>query len=505
MEDHRNDNKRIAKNTLIIYINLFLNVLIGLYSSRLVLQALGVSDFGLFNVVGGVALLFLFISNALSSTTYRFVNMEMGKPDGDINRVFNVCRVLHIGLALILFILIEVSGTWYINHFLNVDPGKEADAMFVFQLATLVMCLGVINTPYSSLFSAMEKFLFSSLVNIIGKLIEFGLVIWLLSYGGNRLRAYAIIMITSTVVPFVVYHFSCYRRWPEFVKWKVVPGWHHYKEVIVFSNYNLLSGIAGMARSQGAALLINYFFGTAVNGAFAVAKNVERHVSSFSNRFQDAAGPQVTQNYSAGNNERVYFLISRTGKYSMLMLLLAFFPLWTEVGFVLDVWLDEVPDGALTFCRIILLVMLVAATDGGLWIIVNASGKVASFRIVFSLLTVSCLPIGFFVLRSGAPPYVLLYLFVIADLIWRVAQLWMAHRILHFPVLQFCRDAYLPVAAVFSLMVVCVLLTSLIPWDTTIWHLGRLLLILLLTTTVILFVGLKANERQKVFNHFLHR
>ena len=124
MADHHNDNKRIAKNTVVVYFNLFLNLAIGLVSSRLVLQALGVSDFGLYNVAGGVAILFSFISNSLAGTTFRFVNVEMGKPDGDVNRVFNVCRVLHIGMAILIFVLVELGGIWYINRFLNVDPGK---------------------------------------------------------------------------------------------------------------------------------------------------------------------------------------------------------------------------------------------------------------------------------------------------------------------------------------------------------------------------------------------
>lgn len=505
MADHQNDNKRIAKNTLIIYINLFLNMLIGLYSSRLVLQALGVSDFGLYNVAGGVALLFAFIANALNATTFRFVNVEMGKPDGDVNRVFNICRTLHVVLAILLFILVEIGGIWYIQHYLNVEPGKEKDAMFVFQVAAITMCLGVMNVPYSSLFNAMEKFLFSSTVNIIGKLIEFSLVIWLLSYSGNRIRAYAIIMVTSTVIPFVVYHLASYRRWPEYVKWEFIKGWHNYKEAIVFSNYNFLSGAAGIARSQGAALLINFFFGTVVNGAFAVAKTMDRHVLSFANRFQEAAGPQVIQSYSSGDKDRIYFLTSRIGKYSMLLMTLAFFPLWAEMDFVLHLWLAEVPEGALTFCRLTLLMVFVTVTDGGIANVVFASGKVARFQTGFSIVTLSCIPLGFFVLKAGAPAHMLLVLFLIADIFWRAVQLWMAHRILEFPSLSFCRDAYLPVAVVCLLIAGSLFLTSLLPWDTTLWHLSRLLLILFLTAAAVFFIGLKGGERRRIINHVFHR
>lgn len=498
MPNNSRANKRIAKNTLVIYANLFLNMLIGVISSRFVLQALGVSDFGLYNVAGGIALFFAFISNALSSTTTRFVNVEMGKPNGDVNRVFNVCRLLHIAMAVFVLILIEIGGVWYINHYLNVEFAKTEDAMFVFQTAAVVLCLGVINVPFSSLFNATEKFFFSSMVSVVGKLIEFGLVIWLLTYSGNRLRMYAIIMTTATVVPFVVYHVFCYLKWPGYVKWRFVREWSHYKEVLAYSNFNLLSGAAGMARNQGAALLINYFFGTTVNGAYAVAKHMERHLALFAHRFQDAAAPQITQNYTNGNHDRVYYLTSRIGKYTMLITMIAFFPLWSELGLVLDIWLAKVPEGALTFCRLILLLIMVSVTDGGIGHVINASGKVARFRMAYSLLLLLCIPIGFITLKAGASPYILLILFIVADVIFRISQLWMVHRVLQFPVWRYCMDVYLPVALVFMVMTLCLFLTSLAPWDSMTWHLCRFGGILLLTVGVAFYVGLRKSERDHI-------
>lgn len=504
MEDP-NDNKRIAKNTLIIYINLFFHMLIGLFASRLVLEALGVSDYGLYNVAGGVVLVFTFISNSLAGTTFRFVNVEKGKTDGDVNRIFNICRVLHIAMAFLMFLLIEIGGVWYINHYLNVEPGKEDDAMFVFQTAAIVMGLGILNVPYSSLFNANEKFLLTTIVTLTGKLIELCLVIWLLNYGGNRLRVYAVIMITTTVLPFISYHLFSYLKWPKYVKWKFVRGWHHYKEALVFSNYNLLSGAAGMARSQGCALLINFFFGTAVNGAYAVAKAIEWHVASFSNRFQEAAAPQVTQNYSGGKSDRVYYLTSRIGKYSILMMLLAFFPLWAEMEFVLDLWLVDVPDGAASFCRLVLLAVLVSITDGGIGNVINASGKVAMFRTIYSLLTLICLPVGYFVLKGGASAYILLVIFIVSDIIYRISQLYMAHSILGFPVIQYCRDAYLPALMVSAVIILSLVLSSLIPWCSELWHLWRLLIFIILTAVADYYIGLNKAEREKVLFYLKSR
>ena len=207
MSDTSQANKRIAKNSLIVYGQLILKMFLGLFTSRLALEALGVSDFGLNSVVGGVVVLFTFISSSLSGTTVRFINVERGKPDGDLNRVFNVCNVLHIAMAIFLFVLLEAGGVYYIHHYLNVDSGKESDAMFVFQVSTVMCCLGVINVPFASLFNATEKFLFTATVEISVKIVQLGLLFWLLTYEGSRIRVFALIETLTTMTSFVVYHY----------------------------------------------------------------------------------------------------------------------------------------------------------------------------------------------------------------------------------------------------------------------------------------------------------
>ena len=255
-QDYSSGNKRIAKNTLVIYGQLILKMFLGLFTSRLALEALGVSDFGLNSVVGGVVVLFTFISNSLSGTTIRFINVERGKPDGDLNKVFNVCNVLHIAMAIFLFILLEAGGIYYIHHYLNVDPGRESDAMFVFQVSTIMCCLGIINVPFASLFNATEKFMFTAVVEISVKVVQLTLLFWLLTYEGNRLRVFALIETLTTLTSFVIYHYYAYRRWVEVVKWKFVRGWHIYKEVLIYSSYNLLQALAIMSKGQGSMILI---------------------------------------------------------------------------------------------------------------------------------------------------------------------------------------------------------------------------------------------------------
>lgn len=500
MINNNQANKRIAKNTLVVYIQLILRVFLGLYTSRIALEALGVSDYGLNSVVGGVIMLFTFISNSLSSTTVRFINVERGKKDGNLNRVFNVCNVLHIVMALFMFVLLEIGGVYYIHHYLNVEPGKEADAMFVFQVATIACCLAIINIPFSSLFNASEKFLFTATVFILVKIVQLGLLFWLLTFEGNRIKAFALIETLAEVTPFIIYHLYCYRKWAEIVKWKFVKQWKNYRDLLVFSSYNLVSGLAGMSRGQGSLLLINFFFGSAVNGAYAISKAIERIIAPFANNFHSAAAPQITQSYSKGDLERVYYLSSRVGKYCMLMMSLAFFPLWAELDFILNIWLIKVPEGSLTFCRLILLMVFVAVTDGTLTLVAEASGKISRFKLTYTFIILSCIPIGYMVLKAGCSAYMLLVVFLMADVLWRAVQLCMMSYILHYPVKLYFRDVYWRVGQTCFLCTMGLFLTScLMNSDSIMWHLCHIFIMIIFTGCAILFVGLRKKEREEIF------
>ena len=483
---------------MIIYINMFISMLIGLFTSRLVLQALGVSDFGLFNAVGGIIGLFTFIAGALASTTTRFINVEMGKEDGDLNKVFNACNLLHILLALIVLLITELGGVFYIEHYLNVEPGKERDAMFIFQVSIIVSCIGITNVPFNSLFNATERFLFNAIVGIGTKIFQLFVIIWLLHFEGNRVRAYSIIMSSTTLISCGIYIFFCHRNWPDIIRWRFVKDKKLYKEVISFSNYNLLSTAALTARSQGSSLLINYFFGTMVNGAFAVAKSVESYVMAFAGNFDGASGPQITQSYAKGDMDRVMYLTCKIGKYCILIMLIAFFPLISEMDMVLHLWLKEVPEGALEFCNMTLLVALVSATSGGIVQVLHASGKIAKFKITFSAMMLLCIPLGYWLFKSGAAPHLLVALFAAMDALWRIIQLFFLKNIIQFPVKTYVKEAYLPPFNVALCVVPIIILTGLLPLNRIIWHFLRFTIILMVTLIACAVVGLTKNERQHV-------
>ena len=495
MSSNDSNNKRIAKNTLIVYVRLFIVTVVGLMTSRFVLQALGVSDYGLYNVVGGVIALFAVIAGSMSSTTIRFLNIEIGKPDGDPNKIFNICQITHIVFAALVLILAETAGLFYIYNYLNVASGKEADAMFVFQVSTIVACIGITNVPYQSVFIAKEKFTHIAIIDILNSLIKLGLIIMLLYNKGNALRMYAIIMSASTFVSFVVYHYLCFRYWPELVRWNFFRKFSNYRELLVYNNYILLSSVALIGRSQGSNILINYFFGTIVNGAFAIARTVESLVVTFMVNFDSAAAPQITQNVGRGDIEQASAIACRSCRMCQLLSLLVAFPLYVEMEYVLQLWLGTVPDYTVSFCRIMMIAVFVAATGGGFLRLKDAMGKIKWFMLTHSFWYLLSLPIGFVLLKYGFPPVTILLLYVITDVISRVCQLALMKIIYDFNVLSFCRKSYRKPMLVFLIMAVYAVLYDKIEINGSAFHFVGLMITGIFGAVLMLFIGITYPER----------
>lgn len=502
-ESHSVANKRIAKNTIIVYIRLFVATIVGLLTSRFVLQALGISDYGLYNVVGGVIALFSVIAGALSGTTIRFLNFEIGKEDGDPNKIFNICQVTHIAFALIVLLLVESVGVYYILNYLKVAPGKEADAMFVFQVSTIVTCIGIINVPYQSVFVAKEKFVHIAVIDITNALIKLGLVLLLLMYKGNALRFYALIMSVTTLVSFVVYHYLCFKYWPGLVKWRFCDHFREYKSLLVYNNYNMIAAVAMVCRSQGSNMLINFFFGTAVNGAYGIAQTVQGFVASFMTSFDSASAPQITQNVGKGDLERATSIASRVCRMSQLLCLLAVFPIYAGIELLLRLWLGTVPDHTVSFCRVILIAIYVASTGGGILRLKDAMGKIKWFMLTYSFWFFITLPVGFLIFKLGYPPVTILVLFLICDTLCRITQFTLMKIVYNYNVLPFCKEAFTRPFIIVALMACYLFFYGWVNPQGIVPQFVGLVVTAIIGALLVYFIGLKSSEREKSTHYIL--
>ena len=475
--------------------------IVGLYSSRIVLQALGVSDYGLYNVVGGLIAMLNFISTAMATTTRRFVNIEMGTPNGNLNKIFNISLVLHIIFALFILIIAETVGLWYINNYLNVEIGKEADAFFVFQISTIVACLGVINIPYQSLIEANERFFQSALIDITTTFLKLGLVIFLLYYRGNALRFYSVSICVVTLISFILYHYYCHRSWPEVIKRHFYRDRDKYKEIIGFNNYTALGAAATIGKSQGSNLLINSFFGTAVNGAFAIAFQVESYIYMFVNKLTLATNPQIAKNFSGGTIDRVNNLVEKNSRYSILIMTIFFFTVTPEMDYILKVWLKNAPEEASFLCTLTMIDALVKSFTEGTNGYIQASGKIKWFQLLSSLTLLLNLPLGYFLFKIGLQPYWIIISFIGTSIIYRFLSLWLMKSLLDFKILKFVLSAYARPLIVISILILLSFVFKNLMGETCYSGFIGVCSMGIMSAIFVFIIGLNNGERNKIINH----
>lgn len=500
-----NDNKLILKNTIIIYLRMIIVTIVGLYSSRFILQALGVSDFGLYSVVGGLIGMLNFISASMGTTTRRFLNIEMGKQDGNLNKVFNICLLLHILFALLILVVAETIGIWFINNVLNVDPGKEGDAMFIFQISTFVACLGIVNIPYQSLIEANERFFQAAIIDILTTFLKFGFVIYLIFYDGNALRFYAVSVCIVTFISFLLYQYYCHKSWSDVVKFKCYMDYAFYKEILIFNNLTAVGAASSLGRSQGSTLLINYFFGTIVNAAYAIASQVESYIYIFAVKITLASNPQLAKNFSSGNTERAFFLAEKNSRYSILIMTVIFFAFIPEVDFILKIWLKEVPAGTSLFCVLTMVNALIKSFIEGTNGYIQASGKIKWFQYITSLMLLLNLPIGYILFKLEFKSYWILISYIFTTFLSRIITLWLMKRILGFPVIAFIRKAYLrPVGVILILSFLYILFkyNNIVPFDNGFYG---IVLFFVASCLISFLVGLTASERTKALQAILRK
>lgn len=503
MQGFHKENTRIAKNTLIIYLRMLCISVIGLVAMRLVLKALGQSNLGLYDVLAGLIAMLGFLSTAMSTTTRRYINVEMGKPDGNPQKIFNILLRIHIGLAVLIFVLAESFGMWYIFNQLQLEDGQLGDAIFVFQVSTIVACMGIINIPFQSLMEAFEKFGASAAIDIIANLVKLALVCVLLIYPGNKLRFYALSMSAVTLVMLLLYHGYCARRWGSIIKIGRFKDRQLYKEILGFNNYTALSALAYIARSQGSKLLVNGFFGTFVNGAFAPAYQLENFSVMGVTRFGNAAAPQITQNYSAGALDRSIDLVCKISRFCALLMTIFVACVLVELDFVLDLWLDKVPVGASLLCFWTMISALVRTfAMGGTQTYEQATGKIKWFQIINSSLSLACLPLGWLAYKLGAEPVAIIQIYIGYTIVYRFIEFYLLKRLTGFPIATYLRKAYVKPIIVVALVAAFVAVYGrIVPADASnAVHVCGIAATLLFGGLCTYFIGLYSWERAAIIS-----
>lgn len=491
-----NDNKKIALNSIILFVRLCIVSVISLISARLVLQALGASDYGLYNVVGGIVALLNVVNTAMITTTYRYIAFELGKgQEGNTNKVFNSSLAIHVMFGLMILVIGLPVGEWYVNNYLNVPVESLSNARFVLRISIFTTMLSTVLVPYQGLLVAFEKFYVSAVIDIITQCLKLAAVFALLRAVGDKLRLYAMIMMGYTSISSILFLVYSYRHHYATCRLNFNKDWKLYREMFSFSGWILFGACSSVGKTQGSAMIINYFFGTIVNAAFAVANQVENFILMFSRMLNQAAVPQITKSFSGGNQNRSVKIASYISKYTYILMLLVAFPLILEMDFILNIWLKDVPEGANEFCQLMILGALLGCMGEGIPALTQASGKIKIFQLVLSTLSLTGLPISFLCYKFGAAPYTILIVYCGISLVGAVVRLILLKRILNIDIRYFITTSYSRMLYItIPLIVVYVLFDS--SNFTTVQHIMALAFFEIFLLIDILLLGVDKTERE---------
>ena len=399
------ENRRIAKNTIYLYFRSFLMLAIGLYSSRVILEALGVEDYGLYGAIGSIVAMFSILNGVLSVGTSRFLTFELGKNDEDkLKKTFSASFAMHLMLAVLLFIILETAGLWFVNHKLNIPDGREFAANVVFQLSIISCMLALTQVPYSASIIAHERMDIYAYVGIAEVTFKLLLILALLYVPFfDNLIAYAIIMTTWSVGLQIWYRIFCYKRFPE-SHLSIVKDKRIYKSMLSYSLWDFVGQFCATGNSQGLNILINMFFGVTVNAARTVAYQVEGAVTQFSGNFMTSVNPQIVKSYASGDFKRFFQLIYEAGKYSYYLLFIVSLPVFLEADYILKIWLVEVPEYTSLFLRFVLMITLFRVIVRPVITGVHATGNVKVLNLTSGVYSVSTfLPIIYILFKLNFP------------------------------------------------------------------------------------------------------
>ncbi len=500
MLDNRTNSKRIAKNTLLLYVRMLLTMFVGLFTSRIVLDTLGVKDYGIYNVVGGVVAMFSFFTSSLSSAISRFLTYELGR--NNISRlkiVFSTSLNVLFILALLIIILAEVLGVWFLNEKLNIPIDRMNAANWVLQCSIGVFMLGLISVPYNAAIIAHERMSAFAYISILEVTLKLTVAYLLYISPVDKLKTYAVLLLIVAFIIRIVYGLYCTRHFSE-CKYQLIYDKGLLKEMTGFAGWNLMGSGAYLLNTQGVNIITNLFFGVTVNAARGIATQVDAVIKQFVTNFTTAINPQITKSYAQGDKDYMFTLVCRGAKYSYFLMLFFAIPFIYETDKILQIWLKEVPGFAAIFLRLTMLGsmfdILGNSTANATW----ATGNVKRYYIIVG--SVGCLvfPISYILFKLGMPAYTSYIAFIVIYLIVIFLKLYIIKGLLDFPIKKYNKEVFFRIIPVS-------ILAFIIPgiyYLLTPSSFSRMIVIFLLSSLSMFFtvylIGLEKSEKELVKN-----
>ena len=488
-------NKRIAKNTFLLYVRMLFTMAVSLYTSRVVLNVLGVEDYGLYNVVGGFVAMFSFFNGAMAAATQRYLNFELGRGDASrLHQVFCTSVNIHAIISFLVLLLSETVGLGFVYTYLNIPVDRFSAALWVYQASVLSSVVMVMSIPYNAAIIAHERmgaFAYISVLEVVLKLL---IVYLLVIYDIDKLKLYAVLMLLVQVLICLIYGRYGYKHFTE-TRYRAVWDSRLFKEMTGFAGWSLFGNIAAVAFTQGLNVLLNMFFGPAVNAARGIAVQVQNAIKGFCVNFQTALNPQITKSYAAGDMDYMYGLVFTSSKFSYYLLLLLSMPVILETQVVLQWWLGIVPEHTVAFVRLILVISMVDSLANPLIQAASATGRIRKYQSVVGTMLIMILPISYVALKLNSSPEGVFVVQLIVFCVALFARLWMLRSLIGLSLRAYCRKAVLPMASVTVASAVVPLTVYLLMQPSLLRFLLVCAVSLVSVVVTVYCLGLASNER----------
>lgn len=500
MTDSLSNNKRIAKNTILLYVRMFIMMAVGLFTSRIVLDALGVSDYGIYNVIGGLVTMFSVLTGAMSVATSRFLTYALGIGDKQqLRSTFVTAINIHLIISAVIVVIAEIGGIWMLNNHLKIPTDRLDAANIVLQFSIATFVINLINVPYTSSIISHERMSIYAYFSLFDVFVKLGIVYILYCTSFDKLVIYALLLCLANLVTQIVNWLYCKRKFEE-CRYSLSIDKQLLKKMFGFIGWAFWGNAAVVMKDQGMTLLLNIFCGTIVNAAQGVSNQVNTTVTRFVSNFMTAVNPQITKLYASGDYKMMNRLIVRSAKLSAFLLLILIVPIIVNIDDLLSIWLVEVPQHTGNFVTLILFYSFVDCFTGGLITGILANGNIKKYEITLTITYILNIAFAYIVLKLGMSPEVLYVLLILFKIIVLCTQLWLGRRLFQLPLGEYIRAMVKYVIPILAVGIVLILL----PWHIISGIIPRIAISLIIVEfmllTAIYLVGFERNERIFILN-----
>lgn len=505
MSEAEGSNKTIAKNTLYLYGRMILTMAVNLYTVRVVWRVLGVDDYGIYNLVGGIVLIFQFLNNAMIASSQRFISYELGRGDGEsLRKVFSLSLVVHVIIALLVLAVAESGGIWFLNNKLNIPDDRMYAANIVYQCSVFAFLVTMISVPYNACIVAHEHMKAYGYLGILDVLLKLGIAFLIIWLPGDKLIVYAFLILLVQICLRVVYQMYCRRHFKE-CRFRYSHDPAMIKDMFSFAGWSFIGNMGFSVRDQGLNILVNVFFNVAVNAAKGIANQVSGVIMGFTSNFQMALNPQITKRYAKGNIDSMMSLVMGGCRYSFLLLMMIEVPVYIACEPMLRIWLSDVAPFTVGFLRWMFVCSLIDCMAHPITTALQATGRIRLFQIVIAIIMIANIPLAWIWLLFADSPYIVMYVMALTSTLGLFTRMALLKRQIDFRIRAFLKQLLVRMMpCLFVSFSVSMGLYSLIAEN-----LGGLIMFvagsLAISCLCIMFIGIQREERQRVIGLVVSR